>query len=155
MSRPGFRHGWLCNRIGCLLGEFVNSRQLGYVINNDSGVVTEEDPDTVRGPDIAYYSHQRIPKDQPPPEGYPDVAPELVFEVLSPNDRWSEVLTRIGEYMTAGVLVVCVVDSRRRQLRVFHPDGSDITLSENDELALPDLLPDWRVGVVEVLGGSR
>ena len=74
MSRPGFRHGWLCNRIGCLLGEFVNARQLGYVVNNDSGVITEEDPDTVRGPDVAYYSYERVPKDQPPPEGYPEVA---------------------------------------------------------------------------------
>ena len=155
MSRPGFRHGWLCNRIGCLLGEFVNSRQLGYVLNNDSGVVTEEDPDTVRGPDIAYYSYQRVPKDRPPPDGYPDVAPELVFEVLSPNDRWSQVLTRIGEYLTAGVLVVCVVDSRRRHVRVFYPERPDVTLTEGEELTLPEVLPEWRASVSELLGGSN
>jgi Uma2 family endonuclease len=153
MSRPGFRHGWLCNRIGCLLGEFVNAQQLGYVVNNDSGVVTEQDPDTVRGPDIAYYSHQRMPKEQGPPEGYPEVAPELVIEVLSPNDRSSEVLKRIGEYLTVGVLIVCVVDSRRRHVRVFYPDQPDITLGEDDDLTLPQLLPEWRAKVRDLLGG--
>ncbi len=50
-------------------------------IGNDAGVITERDPDTVRGADVAFYSYRRVPKDAEP-EGYPDAIPEFVFEVL-------------------------------------------------------------------------
>src|SRR5438105_14325285 len=82
MNVPTPRHGYLCNRVGRILGNFAEDRGLGRVMNNDSAVVTAKDPDTLRGPDVSYYSYSRIPKG-PIPEGYLDVVPELVFEVRS------------------------------------------------------------------------
>src|ERR1041385_6149276 len=79
MNVPYYRHGKICSRIDRFLGNFVEDHDLGTVVSNDAGVVTERGPDTVRGADVAYYSYHRIPKDVDP-EGYPDVSPELVFE---------------------------------------------------------------------------
>src|SRR5688572_15241507 len=104
-----FRHGYSCATIARVLGEFVHRHQLGWVIGNDAGVIIERNPDTVRGPDVGYFSYSRLPKDQMP-EGYPPGAPELVFEVLSPSDRKSAITAKVGEYHLAGVLAVCVLD---------------------------------------------
>ena len=74
MNMPGFRHGLICSSIARSLGNFVSDRELGRIISNDAGVVTERDPDSVRGADVAFYSFSRLLKEIVP-EGYPTVAP--------------------------------------------------------------------------------
>src|SRR6185312_9527003 len=76
MNQPSFNHGAIASNITVLLGSFVKQHDLGRTIITDSGVVTERDPDSVRGPDVAYYSYDRIAKTTSV-RGYPDVAPDL------------------------------------------------------------------------------
>ena len=90
MPPPGRRHGQVCAQVGYLLRRFLEEHELGHVLSNDSGVITERGPDTVRGPDIAFYSYDRIPKGPLPPSYGPEI-PELVFEVRSPGDRWRKI----------------------------------------------------------------
>ena len=56
-------HGVIGGIIARLLGNFVDAQKLGRVITNDAGVITQRNPDTLRGADIAYYSFQRVPPD--------------------------------------------------------------------------------------------
>ena len=86
MPPPGSRHGKVCYNVAYRMGRFLEDHDLGHVLTNDSGVITERGPDTVRGADISFYSYERVPKGPLPP-GYLDVTPDLVFEVLSPEDR--------------------------------------------------------------------
>ncbi len=136
MTRP--RLGEICGRTDRVLGVFVDEHDLGRVLTNDTGVITERGPDTVRGADLAYYSFARVPKG-PLPDRYLDVAPELVVEVLSPTDRWPKVMVKVGEYLAAGVLVVLVLDDERRAAHVFTAEGANRILSAEDELTLPEL----------------
>src|SRR5215831_14672334 len=62
MLPPTRRHGQICNKAGRIFGNFAEEHDLGQVLNNDSGVITEQGPDTVRGPDVAFYSYSRIPR---------------------------------------------------------------------------------------------
>jgi Uma2 family endonuclease len=104
-------------------------------------------PDNGRGADVCFYSFNRLARG-PIPAGYLPVPPELVFEVRSPTDRWSEILTRVGEYLKAGVLVVCVLDPQTETLIVYPGDEIQRVLSADDELTLPEVLgPDFRVPV--------
>jgi Uma2 family endonuclease len=89
---PQARHGQVCNKVGRILGNHADQHDLGHVLSNDSDVITGRGPDTVRGADIAFYSYNKLPK-VPLPATYPDVSPDLIIEVLSPDDRWSRVLT--------------------------------------------------------------
>ena len=146
MPPTNFRHGFVCIRVARILGDYVDDRNLGWVIGNDAGVVTRRDPDTVRGPDVAYFSYQRIPKDSPP-EGYPTVTPELVFEVRSPSDRWQAIMAKAGEYLTAGVLVVCVIDPETRTVGIYTADDFPLRKTADEELTLPDVFPDFHVPV--------
>ncbi|MBI1915190.1 MAG: Uma2 family endonuclease [Planctomycetes bacterium] len=147
MNMPAPRHGYFCANITEVVSGFVRQHDLGRVMSNDSGVVTHRGPDTVRGADVCYYSYLRLPKG-PLPEGYLPVTPELIFEVRSPTDRWSQVIAKVGEYLNAAVLVVCVLDPQTETLTVYHADEIQRVLTADDELSLPDLLgPDSRVPV--------
>ncbi len=146
MNLPMPRHGEICCAIAIIVGNFVRDRSLGRMTSNDAGVVTERDPDTVRGPDVAYYSYTRIPRG-PLPDGYLSVAPELVFEVLSPTDRWRDVLAKVVEYLDAGVMVVCVVDPRSETARLYSADQPERTFAADEQLTIPEVLGDFRVEV--------
>ena len=146
MPPPDRRHGFVCLKAGRILGNFVDEHDLGRVMSNDSGVITERGPDTVRGADVCFYSYQRVPRG-PLPAGYLDVAPDAVFEVLSPGDRWREVLRKVTEYLDAGVLVVAVLDPERRKIHNFEGDEPTCILTDQDELTLPGVLGEFRVPV--------
>lgn len=151
MNVPNFRHGWLCIRIGRLLGNFVADRDLGYVLGNDAGMITERGPDTVRGPDISFFSYARVPKGADP-DGYAEVAPEVVFEVGSARDRWPKILQRVSEFLNADVLTVYVVDAKKETVTVFDADSDPPgrTLKGDDELTFPEPLGGLRITVREI-----
>lgn len=149
--RPGYRHGKVCGRVARMLGDFVQRHDLGEVIGNAAGVVTERNADTVRGPDVAYDNYSRVPRESEP-VGYPSAAPEVVFEVLSPHDRWPDMLAKAGEYLAAGVLVVCVLEPEQRKLTACRTDGYPMVLTADAECELPELRGEFRVPVQNFVG---
>lgn len=151
LVRPGYRHGKVCSEVVRLLGNFNAQHALGTVIANDAGVITQRDPDTVRGPDVAFYSFARMPAESVP-VGYPDAPPEIVVEVLSPHDRWPEVLGKAAEYLRAGVSVVCVLDPEARSATICRADGPPQVLAPDQDLALPELHAEFRVPVARFFG---
>ncbi len=56
-------------------------------------------------------------------------------------------LGKVGEYLEAGVAVVCVLDQVSETLHVYHAEELPRTLHGDDELTLPDILGDFRVAV--------
>jgi Uma2 family endonuclease len=140
---PAPRHGEICVKIVRLLGRFLDEKDLGRLVSNDSGVITERDPDTVRGGDVAFYSYARVPQG-PLPKGYLPVVPELVFEVRSPTDNWGKILTKVGEYLEAGVTLVCVLDDRTESAHVYRADQPVQVFAPEQELTLPEALPGFR-----------
>lgn len=142
----GARHGQICAQVAILLGQFLHGRELGHLIINNSGVITERDPDTVRGPDIAYYSFERLPKGPVPASCGPEI-PELVVEVRSPHDAWPKLLAKVAEYLDAGTTVVIVLDDDRKMAHVYAADGMTRLLSAGEELTLPEVFPDFRASV--------
>ena len=151
MNVPAPRHGYFCALLVRILGNFAAEHDVGRVMSNDAGVLTERNPDTVRGADVCYYSYKKLPKG-PIPEGYLAIVPELVFEVRSPTDRWSKVIVKVGEYLNAGVQTVCVLDTQTETLTVYHADELQRVLTADDDWTLPDLFgPDFRVPVRRLL----
>lgn len=138
MPPPGARHGQVCAEVVFVLRLHLQEHDLGHVLSNDAGMVTERGPDSVRGPDVSFYRYESLPRG-PLPAEYPAVAPELVFEVLSPHDRWPKVLTKVAEYLNAGVGVVCVADPEARTVHLYEGDRAVQVLGVDDELVLAAL----------------
>ena len=133
MSVPDKRHGYVCLKVGRILGDFVDEHDLGRVMSNDSGVITEREPDTVRGADVSYYSFNRLPKGPLAP-GYGNEIPELVVEVRSPGDRWRDIQKKVAEYLEAGVLTVVVLDPESDSARFSTPTTLPRTLGARAQI---------------------
>src|SRR4051794_28993978 len=146
MPPPDRKHGYVCGQAYYILRPFVDEHDLGRVMTNDSGVITERDPDTVRGADVAFYSYARLPRG-PLPAGYGPEVPELIVEVRSASDRWSEILEKVTEYLKVGVLVVVVLDPGPQVAHVFGPDEPPRILASSEELLLPGVVEGFRVRV--------
>lgn len=146
MNPPMPRHGEICFRVAHIVGIYLDEHPEGRIVTNDSNVLIERDPDTVRGADVAYYSFERVPKG-PLPAGFLPIAPDFVFEVLSPNDRWSEMHSKIADYLSAGVKAVCVLDDSTRTLQAFYADRPLQVYSAQDDFTVPEILSEFRVRV--------
>jgi Uma2 family endonuclease len=146
MNVPWPRHGEICGQVVYLLRRFLQEHPLGRIVSNDSGVITERDPDTVRGADVAFYSFARVPRG-PLGRGYLSVVPELVVEVRSSSDRWVDVHVKVGEYLRAGVTFVCVLDDVGTTAHIFQADEAPRILTAEQELTFPGVLDDFRVPV--------
>lgn len=149
LTQPFPLHGFVCQRIAFMMQIFLEGHDLGRVFINDTGVVTERSPDTVRGVDVAYYSYIRLPKDASL-NRWPEVSPDIAFEVLSPSNRRGETLTKVGEYLRNGSMYVCVVNPKRRLIDVYQPDDTVTTCNETESVLFPDLLPGFELPVARV-----
>lgn len=148
VCRPGFRHGLRQLRIGGILDQFGRSNQHGRAVV-ETGIVTERDPDTVRGPDISYWSAERLPLDQEP-EGYPETAPDLAVEVLSPNNRLPRIRVKMIEYYQRGVRMVWIVDPTDRTVTSYRSLDEGHILHETATLTGEDVLPGFTCQVAEL-----
>lgn len=117
MSPTNVEHAYLENEIGRLLGNFVTEHQVGWVLTGEAGIYTRRDPDSVRAGDVVFVSKERAP--QRPRHGFLNIAPELVVEIVSPTDRWTDLHDKIEEYFAIGVLWVWVVEPKRSAIRVY------------------------------------
>jgi Uma2 family endonuclease len=140
------RHGEICLQAGHLLKLYLEAHPLGRAVGNDSGVITERGPDTVRGPDIAFFSYAKTPRG-PLPKGYLSVPPDLAIEVRSTGDRWRQIHVKVGEYLAGGVTLVCVLDQQTESAHIYHADQPPREVRGDEELTLPEVLPDFRVPV--------
>lgn len=104
-------------------------------------------PKKVRRADVSFIRRDRYSEGQLNEEGHLSVYPDLAVEVVSPNDLYSKVDTKVEEWLRAGTSLVWVVNPETRTVHVRRRDGTDRTLSENDELTGEDVLPGLRCRV--------
>jgi Uma2 family endonuclease len=142
MPPPGTRHGVCCLKVGRLLGNYVEDKRLGTAAGNDAGFISERDPDTVRGPDVSFWSRERLP--EIPEEGYTDVPPDLAVEVVSPSDVHSRIHRKIRHYLERCVRLVWLVDPELRTVSVYRSRQQAQILEESDTLTGEDVLPGFQ-----------
>ena len=144
----GLQHGRVAVNLCRRLADHADVHGLGRVYV-ESGFKLASDPDTVRGPDISFISQSRLP--HPEPRGFPDLAPDLGVEILSPTDRPGEVLGRVGDLLAAGTKLVWVIDPDRRVARIYRADGSEDVVTADQALAGEDVVPGLSCSLASVL----
>jgi Uma2 family endonuclease len=146
LPMPFPKHGKTCLTIGYLIADHVFKHDLGHVMSNDSFVQTRRGPDTVRGPDVSFYSYERLPRGEVP-DGLLPVAPDLVVEVRSPSDTWTEIFAKVSEYLGAGIRAVVVLDAVSTSASVYRAEELQQIFHNGDEMTIPDVLPGFAVVV--------
>lgn len=146
----GMEHGRLTARIGSLLRAFVHERGLGEVFGAETGFVLSEDPPTVRAPDVAFVTADRLPPGDLP-AGFGQGAPDLAVEVVSPSSTAADVRSKVVDYLDTGAREVWVVEPGTRTLEVYRWDGDLRMLRGSDEILGGDVLPGFALTVGELL----
>lgn len=148
MSPAGARHGRIADKLARRLGDHAERHDLGVTFAAKTGFLLQQDPDTVRAPDVAFVSHTRLGTlgDHP---GYLPLAPDLVGEVVSPSDSSSEVEEKALDWLAAGVLIVLVVDPQTRTVREYR-SPQEIRVYADGLIDLDAVLPGCQLDVVEL-----
>ena len=147
MPPPGFLHGFVQLNIGVLLKVFAQQSKLGRV-TVESGQLTEEGPASVRGPDVAFWSYERLPAEHVPVV-YANVAADLVVEVRSPSNTDRKMTQKVREYFASGVRMVWVVDPEDNTATVYRGPGNGTILWEDATITGDDVLPGFRCPVAD------
>ena len=145
----GQEHGEIVVNLAALLWNFIRAQRLGRLVASDSGVWLERDPDTVREPDIAFFSAEKVPPGVRV-TGYSETVPDLVVEVHSPSDSMREVHDKARMWLSYGVRLVWVVHPDTRTIDVHHQEHRVSMLTETDALDGADVLPGFSCAVSDL-----
>lgn len=150
MSPAGHNHGKIAARFTAKLLPFVEEQGLGEVYAAETGFLLGKNPDTVRAPDAAFVSAERLADCPPAPEGFFPGAPDLAVEVISPSESYGDVESKVRLWLEAGTRAVVVLDPRRSAATVYRPGGDVQFLTAADALTLNELLPGWSLRLNQI-----
>ncbi|HOM50215.1 MAG TPA: Uma2 family endonuclease [Phycisphaerae bacterium] len=141
-------HSSVSGKIVAILGAWALQSKAGRVWTNETGLLVEQQPDTVRAVDALYYSYQRLARGTYP-RGFQTTPPELAIEVVGRGRGWTDLLRKTSEYLAMGVDRVWIVDPASRAVHVFRPDSEPVIMAGQDVLTDEMILPGFSCSIVE------
>jgi Uma2 family endonuclease len=149
MTPAGNLHGKVAARLTARLLGHVEARELGVVYAAETGFLIRRDPDTVLAPDVAFVRQGRLDA-LGETAGYLPLTPDLVGEVVSPSDSYSEVEDKALRWLAAGCRMVLVVDPGTRTVQVYRAADRIVVLDLQGRLEGEDVVPGWVLSVAEL-----
>jgi len=148
MSTESSRVG---GRVSRIVGNFVEEHRLGWDFPQETVFrCFVDDPGRLRKPDGAFISYDTLPKSEYVRDGFCETVPDLVWEVLSPNDTAKGIDLKVDQWLNAGVNSVWVLQPENKTVKVIRADGSMVLLREKDSVTEPILLPGFSVSVARL-----
>jgi Uma2 family endonuclease len=144
----GDEHGAVETALAAALHNHVRITKSGRVRSGEVGIYTRRNPDSTRAADVLYISNERYSRKSS--SGFLDVAPEIIVEILSPNDSMPDVMQKLREYFAIGVLLVWLIDPLSRSVLVYRSLTNIRELTANDELTGEEVLPGFAVQVAQL-----
>ena len=143
MPPAGNEHGYVALELAAELRNHVKANRLGRTYTPETGFRISSAPDTVRAPDAAFVSCERL-AEVGRKEGFWPGAPDLAAEVVSPNDTHAEVIEKALTWLEAGCRMVVVADPGPRTVTVYRSAADIRVLTGDDVLEGADVVPGWR-----------
>lgn len=151
---PRFRHGETQGRIFAALLRWSDERDYGGVsLEWEHHLAPPGERMNVFVPDVAYMSYARMPSGEPDSVDISYIAPDAVFEVLSPGNTRAEIAEKRRVFLACGTSLFAVADPKQRMLTVHDRDGSR-SFGETETFA-HDALPDFQLPVAEIFRQRR
>jgi Uma2 family endonuclease len=149
MTPAGHRHARLVARITSLLNSFVTEHHAGEVVSGEVGVYLQDEPETLRGVDIAFFSPERAGQIEDE-IGCVRVPPDLAVEVHDPSEP--DIRRKVEQYLRAGVRSVWVVEPEKSTLTLHRPAQEPLVLPEPDTLVQEPVLPGFSCRLGDLFG---
>ena len=147
MSRES---SWIATQVASLLWVHCRETGIGEAFGADTAYrCFAGRPRHSRKPDASFVSRKRLPK---VPSGPGDflLPPDLVVEVISPNEPASALNSEVEDFRAVGVPLIWVIDPENRLATIYSTDSIRI-VGEQDELSGGDVLPGFRMKLADVL----
>ncbi|MCS6861147.1 MAG: Uma2 family endonuclease [Abditibacteriales bacterium] len=145
MSPTGMEHELIGAKLIYLLMSVVDRHKLGGVYGSSAGYRMPNGE--LRSPDVSFVSTKRLPGGKSP-KGFGYFAPDLVVEILSPDDTVKETEKKIAEYLAAGTRLAWLVNPKTKTVTVYRAPNNKRRLAAAEELSGEDVVPGFvcRVG---------
>lgn len=150
LSPTGAEHGVVEANLSYELTHFARQRGAGWVLTGEVGIYTRRAPDRVRAADIVFLSKERSPA--PPGHRFLDIAPDVVIEIVSPDDRWQDIRQKIEEYFAIGAGQVWIVEPANRTVLVYRSPTTIQKFEEGDVLTGEGPLEGFQLPVARLFG---
>jgi Uma2 family endonuclease len=149
--KMGMESTWVATRVVARLERFCDEHRLGWAFQSDAGYQCfPQEPGLVRKPDVSFVAFGRFPGGVLP-KGWSKIPPNLVVEVVSPNETAYEVEDKLDDYERVGVPLIWVINPKTRTVRIHRSDGTVSYLHEDGELSGEDVIPGFRCLVREIM----
>lgn len=148
---PGNPHVYVVIWTSVEFGNYVRDHNYGSV-RAEIGYKLESDPDTVRAPDVSWIAPGRITESIP---GYPELVPDLAVEVKSPGNSKPEMAAKAQMWLSYGSRISLVLNPENTTVIICRPNAEPVTLGEDDDLDLDDLLPGFSCPVWRLFRQQR
>jgi Uma2 family endonuclease len=148
MSPTNVEHGRIEFRFGKLIEDAAAPGKAGRVLVGEVGLYTRRNPDRVRAADVLFISNERYAQRRS--KSYLDVAPELVVEILSPDDTMQDMNQKLREYFAIGVRLVWVADPESRSVFAYRSLTDVREFKDADVLPGDDVLPGFSTPVAQL-----
>ena len=132
------------------LADYCEQPFRGWVLPADASYQFLPDrPNVVRKPDVSFIRPGRVP-DERPVLGHIRLAPDLVAEVVSPNDLFYAVEEKVAEYRAGGVRLIWIIVPPTRTVLVRRLDGSAAEVREDGRLSGEDVVDGFQCPVADL-----
>ncbi len=149
----GFEESRLAGRLLYFVNAYLEKHDLGVCVGADG--MMRIAPRLVRIPDLSFISWDRLPGRESPREPIPDLAPDLAVEVLSEGNTKAEMDRKVREYFDAGVVLVWLIDPRKRTARVFSTVEKSTLVRADQSLDGGAVLPGFVLPLADFLDRGR
>lgn len=136
-------------RLGGLLDQFSLKTKCGLAFGSQTGYRCFPNKQQLRKPDVSFVVAGRLAGDRPP-EGDIAIPPDLAVEVVSPNDGYEEIQSRITDYKAAKVKLIWVISPKSRTVLIRRLDGTCAEVGETGQLSGEDVIPGFACPVAEL-----
>ena len=141
---------WVGGEIFGRIRDFCLDGNIGWAFPADNGFQCfPKRPRTVRRPDVSFVKAGRMTWDDVT-NGWLGIVPDLIVEVLSPNDLAYEVDEKVEMFVKVGVPLIWIVNPVVRKVRIIRGVGPEATLRDGDTLSGEDVIPGFACPVASI-----
>ncbi len=145
VAPAGFEHGGVSMRLGSKLFNHVDAHRLGMVFDSSTGFWMRSGD--LLSPDVAFVAAARLKGMKRLPRKFFQGSPDLLAEVLSPNDKPDEIERKMVEYFASDTKLAWLVDPVSRTVTLYHDARPGRVLSGNDVLGGEDVVPGFTLAL--------
>jgi Uma2 family endonuclease len=146
----GTLSSWVACQIIGLLFAYIKQTRSGWVLSADASYQCFPNrPNKVRKPDVSFIRSGRLPNEELP-RGHCRTAPDLVVEVISPNDLYFDVMRKILEFQAVGVPLIWIIDPDNRTVTVYRSDNTLTLLHEHEQLSGENVIEGFTCNLAEL-----